>query len=334
MMVTFGQMAAEGMITGSSPQGPKNAGMRAARRRLNMLPNSLRLTDDEGNHHYYSFSRGDPFGQLMGISADFKLIAQEADDKTMAEVALAVTAAFSDQIINKTWAQGVDNFVKAIRDPERHGKRFIDNLVRTVIPRIAATFGKPSGSSIAELDGYLQIIKAELGICETCENKMNFWGEEITRDGAWGPDFFSPIRSATEKRDFVDQEIVAQDMSSGIGKHPRIIGKIKMNPAEYNQFKRIFSTLENSQGQTIKVRLEELIRSDRYQAMTDGRDGGKAHLILRRIQKWQASARKVLLRQNLDLASRVDEKVMEKRKALYGDKRNARPDIGLGLIVR
>ena len=68
--------------------------------------------------------------------------------------------------------------------------------------------------------------------------------------------------------------------------------------------------------------------------MTNGRGGGKANLILDLIQKWQDSARMVLLRQNLALASRVDEKVMEKRKALYGDKRNAQPDIGLGLIVR
>ena len=335
MMVTFGQMAAEGMITGSSPAGPENAGMRAARRRLNMQPNSLRLTDDEGGHHYYSFSRMDPLGQLLGISADFKLIMQEADQNTAAEVALAVTAALSDQIVNKTWAQGVDNFVKAVRDRGHHGKRFIDNLVRTVIPRAAATFGKPSGTSIKELETYLQIVKAELGVCETCENKKNFWGEEITRDGAWGPDFFSPIRSVTEKRDFVDQEIVAQNMSSGIGRHPRLISGIKMTAAEYNQFKDIFASVENVRGKTIKVKLEQLIRSDRYKGQTDGPDGGKAQLILRAIQNWQLKARGILLKTNLDLADRVDQKAQEKNEALRGKgNKGATPNYGAGLVVR
>ena len=58
-------------------------------------------------------------------------------------------------------------------------------------------------------------------------------------------------------------------------------------------------------------------------------------MILRAIQNWQLKARGILLKTNLDLADRVDQKAQEKNEALRGKgNKGATPNYGAGLVVR
>jgi hypothetical protein len=82
---------------------------------------------------WVSYQRVEPFASIMGAAADIKEIGDVDEDKLDRAV-----AAVKDNLANKTFLMGVENFAKAWASPERYGANFLRNLAGTVVPTSSA----------------------------------------------------------------------------------------------------------------------------------------------------------------------------------------------------
>lgn len=247
--------ADSGLISGS---GPKEAGEREAMTRQGWQPYSIKVGD-----RWMSFNRTDPFGAMLGFAADSAEAIRRGEineddvDEWQEVMAMGITAV-SQVAINKTYLQGVAEFVEMMSDPTRYSESYVNKLVASFLP-FTSLFGaveRAADPVVREASTPWQAIKAKLtGLSEELPPRLNLWGEEITAESGLGKayDFFSPVQSREVKPDPVDTEIMrlapmaAKDNVAGaaptrIGKRTHFDGvqvNFKEYPDEYTEYVRL-----------------------------------------------------------------------------------------------
>jgi len=218
----FSTLAMTGFITGS---GPPDKDMRNLKRNQGWQPNSFFFNDT-----YYSYSRTEPFGMLIGMTADAVDIMGEASLEEADELAALLGYAFSNNVTSKTWLRGVSEITQALNNPERYSERYVYNLISTIIPSGVGQLRK-SGLDLLGVEAdpvlrdirirdrnneiavemfykALDTIKAKIpGYSKDLNPRVNIWGEDITLGGGLGPDMISPIYTNKTKVSAADEEM-------------------------------------------------------------------------------------------------------------------------------
>ncbi len=265
IMATVASMTASGLITGGGPHDPA---LKSIKRNTGWQPYSMRIGDK-----YYSYNRLEPIGMLFGVAADTAEIMGQVGEEESGELALAAVMAFAKNVTSKTWLRGTSEAIRALEDPQRYGKRFLQGYAKTVVPTGISQVARlmdPQIRSIYHPGGFwfetYNAIKSRVpGWSKDLPPRRNLWAQPIVLEGGLGPDIMSPIYTSTEKRSPIDNELVRLKYGARMpATTQKIMGvDIPMTAKEYDEYLQIMNEISLPQtGTNLKDSLDRLVTKD------------------------------------------------------------------------
>ena len=185
-------LADQGLITGNGPVDP---GERAVWLGVNQ-PYSVKV-----NGKTYPYNRFEPIGTLFGAAADINGVWKAAGTEEHDKLATMLSAAVTKNLTNKTMVAGLSSAILAQQDPSRYGERFVNQLVGSVIPSIAAEVTQARDPLYRQIDSTVDAIKARTpGLSETLYPKRDLYGQPIARHGG-GEEAFMVAPGRDQQKD-------------------------------------------------------------------------------------------------------------------------------------
>ena len=252
-------MAAQGLLTGNGPSDPDT-------RRIWMQthqPNSIKIGDE-----WVAYGRLEPLGAFMGIAADMQMIMGELGQEDRDNLATALVVAIGKNVTSKTFLRGLSEAARVLNDPDRYGKRYIQQFAGTAVPSIVAQIARVNDPVLRDVQSIVDKWCSRIpGCSETLPPRRNIWGEVIVLGGGLGPDIISPIYTNSVKKDPIADEMLRLGVSQSMPS--RQIGGVKLTPEEYDEYSQIA-------GELAKKELTKELKRDRYKKASEGPDGRKA----------------------------------------------------------
>ncbi len=228
--ITVAMMAAGGLISGGGPDDPDEKKLLQAK---GWQAYSLKIGDT-----WYSYQRLDPFGFMMGVSADLIELGEAVGNADASKVGSMIVSSITNNLLDKTWLRGLGDLVQAVQDPGRYGEYYVRNLVGTLVPTGVAQVAQTNDPVLRDARSIVDVLKSRIpGMSQTLLPKRNIFGEEIKRGGALGPDLISPIFTSTEKKDKVIDEMV--DLHFAPSMPQREINKHKLDEILYDEYSEL-----------------------------------------------------------------------------------------------
>jgi hypothetical protein len=282
LALTVASWAMAGMLTGSGPDEPKE---RAVWRNNNQ-PYSIKIGDT-----WYSYQRMDPFGFLMGVVADLIQFGDAVREVDASKAGAMIVHAISRNLLNKTWLSGLSDFIEAIQDAERYGERYLQKMGGTLIPTGVAQVAQTMDPVMREIDGFMDMLKTRIpGMGKSLPPRRNLFGEEIIREGSWGPDLLSPIYIAKDKKDPVANAMLEAGHIKSMPS--RRINNHQLTPEQYSEYAELA-------GKAAHADLLKQVKGARWQHL---RPDDKINRIDKAFDKAREVARRKLKRKYPDLA--------------------------------
>lgn len=290
VMAISGSFAAAGLITG---EGPSNFKARSILMDAGWQPNSVKLGDD-----WVQYSRLEPFGKLIGLSADLmeiggQLFGDDVNKGHFENLAGASAALVGNYLMPEFLTDGTADLVDLMSKPSfRSLKNVIAKQPSTFIPLSGLLRGirkeidpikrsvkadKPRSEMEKEFNGVFEIlqesvnrIKATIpGMSSSLPVTRDLFGNERVYTPGFGPDIASPIATSTENQDAVWQELIRLNMAAPfVEQEPDPSNApftITMPPSTV--FKGVGG------GATVPIRLNHQ-EYDRFVRLSAGLDGG------------------------------------------------------------
>jgi hypothetical protein len=220
-------MALEGHITGNGPSDPAQ---KSALYATGWQPYSIKIGDK-----YYSYSRLEPLGMILGISSDFSEIAQYSTEDEADSIGAMVVGSIAKNLTSKTWLRGLSEIILAIEDPDRYGDNYIRKLAGTAIPTGVAQIARIEDPLLRSANTTLEQIQSRIpGVSKDLYPVRNVWGEPISLSGALGPDIISPVYTSIINNDPVATEVAR--LGVGISRADRKIKGIQLTDEQYDKY--------------------------------------------------------------------------------------------------
>jgi len=325
IMAVSADLALSGSITGG---GPANRDMKALLRTTGWQPYSIKVGDK-----YYAYNRLDPLGMTIGLAADMTEIIGQKDEYDAQQIAVAASLAVFQNLSSKTYLSSftefLDAFMSASDDPDSQNyklERWFSRAAGGFIPfssafRSVERVMDPTvrmGFDQGAINNFLRRVQTGIpGYSEDLPPRRNIFGDIIVLEGGIGPDIMSPVYQSEVKDNPVAEEMVRQRALSGM---PRAnIRGVDLDPWQYDRYVQLTAGIDVAGKPTLYRKLDELMRSPGYKRMSDGRDGMKRKAILSMIDKYRASAREALLREDVSLKLAIQNAEAEKRKKARGN---------------
>ena len=187
VLFTMFNIADEGKITGPVPS---DKATRDAWKEAGIQPYSF-VFEEDGQKKYISYQSLEPFATLFGIAAslsDYTRRTERVDltrdeeaqyNSLMANVLYAV----SENVLNKTFATGIETFFEAFQSPKAM-EQLVQNYTNTMIPYagLRRNISKNLDDVKRDTDNIYDYIKVQLPFLYNSENlpaKRDIFGEEI-----------------------------------------------------------------------------------------------------------------------------------------------------------
>lgn len=306
-------------ITGAEPKDPA---ARATWERLGMQPYSVR--DPSGKWHAYN--RMDPLGWTIGVMADMTNIislyndSEGVDgDEELAETAAAVVGAISNNILSKTYLQGVADFTDMFTsyDPEKWLK-YVQRYASTWMPMSSAQgfVARQMAPYVPMVDSLKDRICARTpGCAADLAAKRNVWGEPITYAGG--------IVSMTrmDKSNPVDAEFMRLEWFPTMPNRKQ--QGVELTTFEYSRWMELSGSLrlpgeasfEGTKlgGKTLREAVGSIMGSTLYQRLPDGTDppGGKVLMLEQVFESYRKLGWLALIQESPDLRGRLAKRMAE-----------------------
>lgn len=281
----------EGKVTGG---GPRDKTEREAWLRSHQ-PYSVKIGDQ-----WFSYGRLEPLGTVLGLSADFGELRHMMSDTEADDLAAKIALSISQNLTNKTFMQGVSNFINAVSDPVRYGEQWSERLLGSVVPRFVSAFAKATDPVLRDRKEFWDTFKAEIPyLSDDLMPKRNLWGEEIViTDGGFFEILVSPVRRKDAVASWRDRELEKYDVRVSLPTDS--IQGYPLLPKEYDR-------LQKEAGKAARSAVDALRYNDNYVTATP-------------LQR-QRMLRDVILRSR--------DATREKFWNEYGEKLKTRPKKGL-----
>ncbi|WP_406833653.1 hypothetical protein [Pseudomonas asiatica] len=201
VMVMAGMAAQAGYITGAGPDDKKE---KQALLNTGWRPYSVRGSD--GTYHEYN--RLDPFAQWLGLASD--MATMDYRNKDAADVAVAALGSLVNNTVNKTYMQGLSNFVEFMQDPKRNAEWYSRQMAGTVAQPLTllSNIASENAPYAREGNSILDAIKYRTpGLRQDLPAKLDSFGEPVpNRTYPGGPfSIAAPIAQSQESSDPVRQ---------------------------------------------------------------------------------------------------------------------------------
>lgn len=323
LYLSAGTAAYNGILSGN---GPANPAERAALLATGWQPNSVKITNRDGSVEYISFNRTDPFGLFLGIAATLGETIGMLEDKDLSELAIAATVAVAETLQSKSYFTGITQLVSALDQPDIRFKRLAERYLGSLVPNALAAFNQQvADDTMREVDGWLDVLRARIpGLSASLPPRRNIFGEVITYAHGLGPDTISPFFTRTSANTLVNREIDRLSRlggGEGFGATMRVyntLDGVELDPEQRDRLIVLSTGDPSRNGSDIREGLTKLMRTSKYKAADDSRDG-KQFLIREFFGKRRRRGRRALLRENADLRRAVKEAKRVGREALRNE---------------
>lgn len=280
-------------ITGSPPADFRR---KSFERQAGIQYNSIKIGDK-----WYSYSRLDPVGQLVGIAADaaqlIKLMYHQGySEERQSEFAAQLVMAVSNNVVNKTYMQGPAEFFDVFTSFDKgRWERWAQKMAGSAIPRVVAGVERGVHPAWSDAEGVIEEWKSQIpGLSEDLPPVRDFFGHPI-KGGYMGPSMtmpalWSPVwKSETNLSPFIKEALRLEYYPS---KPNRIVYGAELNNREYDEYMRVFGhALKPPKGtnvlgidiggMTLHKALNRVVQQEEYKAMGDSvtPPGGKVKVI-------------------------------------------------------
>jgi hypothetical protein len=202
VMVAAGMAANAGYVTGAGPDDKKE---KAALMATGWRPYSIKIGDT-----YHEYNRLDPFSQWLGLAAD--MATTDYQHKDAGDIAATVLGSVVNNTINKTYMQGLSNFVEFLQDPKRNGPWYLRQMAGTLAQPVtlASNIASENDPYARETNSVLDAIKYRVpGLRQDLPAKLDQFGEPVpNRTYPGGPfSIAAPIAQSKETTDPVRLEV-------------------------------------------------------------------------------------------------------------------------------
>ncbi|MFP3448225.1 hypothetical protein [Pseudomonas sp. SIMBA_067] len=196
VMAMAGLAAQAGYITGAGPDDKKE---KQALLATGWRPYSVKVGDT-----YHEYNRADPFAMWLGLAAD--MATMDYQHKDAADVSTAVLGSLVSNTMNKTYMQGLSNFVEFLQDPNRNAEWYSRQMVGTMAQpfTLLSNIASETDPFAREGDSILDSIKYRLpGLRNDLPTKLDGYGEPVpNRQYPGGPfSVGAPIAQSQETTD-------------------------------------------------------------------------------------------------------------------------------------
>lgn len=312
---TAATMVANGSFTGSGPKDPRK------RRELmaaGWQPNSVVRRNEDGTTEYFPLYRFDPLGLPFGMIADIMDIMQHPEKTEVGEVgALAVLVALAKQITDRTYLRNLNEFVKALSDPDRYGDFFAGRTAANLVPMSSMLrHTNPDPFMREARDMVDHLMSTVPGLSERLPPKFDAFGDPILVRKGLG---------STVEDDVVDQEIIRMGMDADQGLTApspyRKGADLREIPLEdgrsaYTAYQEYAG--HPPRGPSLKASLAKVIKSPAYQRAGDGSPstkGTRQWLLSGIVSKYREAAHKRLQRESKVYREALQEAELKSRAA-------------------
>ena len=191
----------DGTITGGAPKNKKERELKYA---SGWQPYSIKIGDT-----YYSYSRLEPIGSILGLTADFVNTVKHADEKTSNEIASELVLSVTKNLSSKTFLSGLSKFMDALSDPEHYGATYVEQLAGSLVPSGVAAVARSVDPNMREVESPLDSIKARIPMMsKSLPYREGAYGIPVENQGGF-LHMISPVRVSkeTEYKELADRDL-------------------------------------------------------------------------------------------------------------------------------
>ena len=191
----------DGTITGGAPKNKKERELKYA---SGWQPYSIKIGDT-----YYSYSRLEPLGSILGLTADFVNIVKHSDEKTINETSAELVLAVTKNLSSKTFLSGLSKFMDALSDPEHYGATYVEQLAGSLVPSGVAAVARSIDPNMREVESPLDSMKARIPMMsKSLPYREGAYGIPVENQGGF-LHMMSPVRVSkeTEYKELADRHL-------------------------------------------------------------------------------------------------------------------------------
>lgn len=259
MALTAGY-AFSGKISGNGSPQP---GERAVKRGAGWQPYSINV-----DGKWYSYSRIQPVGTLLGLAADMAEIWDHMTPEEQNQIPKMMSVAFANAVTNQTFLQGITMIVNGMSDPTRFMPRMIQQLTASTVPNLIAQPESMRDPYARSINSVLDAVRARLPVQrEELPPKIDVWGEPIPSTERVGYVFPSTISEVS--KDKVKTEAARLGVAAAgapkklhVGRGTGKLGQVEITPQQQEVFDRVA-------GQTAHQVMEQLVNAPGWDALPD-----------------------------------------------------------------
>jgi len=321
-------LAIEGRITGGGPTDPKLAAL--YRNSKNWQPYSINVGTPD-NPKWISYQRMDPWTTAFGIVGDISEMIEmgQLADNDAADLMSMTIAAFGNNIVSKTYLQGISDVVNIMnaKDSPWEVEGFFKRRAASMLPFSSFTgqLNNAFDDSLREVRTYMDQLRKQSGIGRSSLPLKYDWisGQPLeTPEKMLG---YIQVKSMKpEDKDIATINTEMQKLNYRFSGADRKIGGVTLTPEQYQRWNQLIGTTKVS-GRTLSEALVREINKDRYRKDDDdydlvlSRDSHRVQMLNRQISRFRDRAKRLLYKEFPELQQRVREYDRYSDKAKRGN---------------
>lgn len=266
---TLTMLAVEGRITGGGPTDPKRATI--WRNSPNWQPYSINFGSQE-KPYWVSYARMDPWTTAFGVVGDIaemREIGQMADSDT-ADLAAMTIAAIGNNVVSKTYLQGISDTVGLMDAKDRPWEiaNFFKRRMASLMPLSSLTnqVGNLNDDYMREVRGFSDQLKKTNGLMRGDLPLKYDWvtGQPLETPDTLGGLFHITTKGLEERQS--DAATIYTEMRKlGVrfdGARRKVQG-VELSGEQYQRWNELMGTIKRG-SKTLEQRLVDKIESSRY----------------------------------------------------------------------
>ena len=276
---TLGMLAIEGRITGGGPTDPKRAAL--WRNSPDWQPYSINLGTQE-KPYWVSYARMDPWTTAFGIVGDVAEMWElgQMADSDGSDIASMVIAAIGNNIVSKTYLQGIADTVDLMnaKDSPWEVGNFLQRRLASLAPMSGFTnqVGNLNDDYMREARGYVDTLKKSTGAGRANLPLKYDWvtGQPMEGPSTMKPLFHITTKGMEEKKS--DSQLIYSEMRKlGVRFEGarRKVGGVELTSEMYQRWNELIGTTQVGR-KTLQERLVKIIEGKRY-----NKDGSDYNLV-------------------------------------------------------
>jgi len=313
---SLAHLALEGRITGGGPTDPKLAAL--YRNSKNWQPYSLNVGTPD-NPEWISYQRMDPWTTAFGIAGDINEMMEmgQMADNDGADIMAMVIVAFGNNIVSKTYLQGISDVVNIMSAKSNSFE--INGLLRrraaSMLPFSSLTgqVANRFDDNLREVRTYLDQMKKQTGIARSSlPLKYDFISGQPMETPEKMLGYIQVKSLKPEDADIALINTEMQKLNQKFSGADRKIGGVILTPEQYQRWNQLMGTTKIG-GKTLSDALVREINKKRYRKDDDdynivmARESHRVQMLNKQLSRYRSRAKRLLYGEFPDLKQRVRE---------------------------